>query len=509
VPAVVEPILALGGIGKRFGDFTALAGVDITVDAGEVVAVLGENGAGKSTLMNIAAGLLQPDEGEIRMDGRARRFAGPRDAAAAGIGMVHQHYLLVPTLTVAENVMLGDPRLGGVAPRLGRHAREIGALAERVGLAIDPGARVDRLDIGAKQRVEIVKALYRGARVLILDEPTSVLSERERAQLYAVIRALKDAGVAIIFISHKLDDIYEVCDRVVVLRAGRVVDRAPLAERSRAELVRRMVGEDIQPGPPKSGAAGNGARAAPVLAVRGLALRKDNGALAFSNASFELRAGEILALAGVEGNGQEELAEALAGLRAPEHGTIALEGRPLDRRVSALRRRARGLRHVPHDRHRRGVLAHRSLADNFLLAHWFDPALRRGGWVRRRRAAAEAAAVVRNFEVAGGGGRGALHTLSGGNQQKFVLGRELWGAPRLLIAAHPTRGLDVRTVAALQDRLVRRRNEGLAILLISSDLAEIWQVADRVMVLSQGRLHGPAPIAEISPHQVGSWISGG
>ena len=498
----MEPLLALGGIGKRFGDVSALAGVDFAVGAGEVVGVLGENGAGKSTLMNIAAGLLHPDEGEIRLGGQVRRFAGPRDAAEAGIGMVHQHYLLVPTLTVAENVMLGDPRLGTWRPGLRRHADAIRALAERIGLAVDPDMRIEHLDIGGRQRVEIVKALYRGARILILDEPTSVLSERERAQLYAVIRALKADGVAIVLISHKLDDIYEVCDRVLVLRGGRAVDRAALAERSRAELVRSMVGEDILPGPAKSGAPG-----ASVLAVRDLALRKDNGALAFAGASFELRAGEILALAGVEGNGQAELAEALAGLRPAERGTVALEGKTLERSASALQRRKSGLRHVPHDRHRRGVLAGRSRADNFLLSHWFDPAFRRRGWVRRRNAESEAASVAREFEVRGGGE--ALRSLSGGNQQKLVLGRELWGAPRALIAAHPTRGLDVRTVAALQDRLVRRRNEGLAILLISSDLGEIWQIADRVMVLSQGRLHGPVPVAETSTHQVGVWISGG
>ncbi len=496
-------MLTLAGIGKRFGDLVALAGVDLTIDAGEVVGVLGENGAGKSTLMNIASGLLQPDEGEIRIDGVARRLSGPREAAAAGIGMVHQHYLLVATLTVAENIMLGDPRLKRWRPRLARHAAEIAALAQRIGLDVDPGARVDRLDMGGKQRVEIVKALHRGARVLILDEPTAVLSEVERTQLYGMIRALKAAGVGLVLISHKLDDIYEVCDRVLVLRAGRVVDSAPLAARSRADLVRSMVGEDIRPGPAKSGAAG-----ATLLAVSDLAVRKDNGALAFAAASFDLRAGEILALAGVEGNGQEELAEALAGLRPILRGTVALDGRVLDRHADALRRRARGLRHVPHDRHRRGVLLARSLADNFLLSHWFERAFRRRGWIRRRRAAAEVADVVRDFDLRGSTGA-AIRALSGGNQQKLVVGRELWGEARVLIAAHPTRGLDVRTVAALQDRLVRRRNDGLAILLISADLAEIWQVADRVMVLSHGQLHGPVAIAETSTQQVGRWISGG
>jgi simple sugar transport system ATP-binding protein len=498
----MEPLLALAGIGKRFGDLVAVAGVDLAIGAGEVVGVLGENGAGKSTLMNIASGLLQPDEGVIRRGGVAVRFDGPREAAAAAIGMVHQHYLLVPTLSVVENIMLGDPRLEALRPRLAQHAAEIVALARRIGLDIDPSETVDRLDMGGRQRVEILKALFRGARVLILDEPTTVLSERERAQLYGVVRSLKADGVGVVLISHKLDDIYEVCDRVLVLRAGRVVDQAPLAERSRAALVRSMVGQDIVPGAAKSGGAG-----AVVLKVDDLSVRKDNGTVAFAGVSFDLRAGEILALAGVEGNGQEELAEVLAGLRRAGSGSIELESRRLDRGATALRRRMSGLRHVPHDRHRRGMLATLALAENFLLSHWFDRAFSRGGWIRRRRARAGVEEVARAFDLRGRTSS-ALGALSGGNQQKLVVGREMWGSSRLLIAAHPTRGLDVRTVAALQESLVRRRNEGLAILLISSDLAEIWQIADRVMVMSHGRLHGPVAVADSSTHQIGAWISG-
>lgn len=498
----MQSLLELSDIGKAFGDTVALAGVDLRIGAGEVVGVLGENGAGKSTLMNIASGLLQPDSGAIHVNGELRQFTGPRNAAEVGIGMVHQHYLLVPMLTVTENIMLGDRRLDPLRPRLAEHGAEIGVLARRVGLDIDPDERVERLDMGGRQRVEIVKALHRGARVLILDEPTTVLSERERQQLYGVIRTLRDDGVAVILISHKLDDIYEVCDRVLVLRAGRVVDSAPLAERSRAELVRSMIGEEFETEPAKTGEVG-----ATVLSVSRLAVRKNNGALAFSDVTFDLRAGEILALAGVEGNGQEELAETLTGLRHAEHGSVAVEGRSLDRAATALRRRRLGMRHVPHDRHRRGMLADSSLEDNFLLAHWYERRFGRRGWIRRRRARAEVETIAAEFDLRGVRAV-TMRALSGGNQQKLVVGREMWGAARILIAAHPTRGLDVRTVAALQDRLVRHRNEGLAILLISSDLSEIWQVADRVMVLTHGRLHGPIPVADASTHQIGAWISG-
>ncbi len=497
------PLLDLHNIGKSFGETVALAGVDLSIGAGEVIGVLGENGAGKSTLMNIASGLLEPDSGTIRINGEPQHFTSPQDAAEAGIGMVHQHYLLVPNLTVTENIMLGDPRLNPLRPRLAEHGAEIGALAKRVGLDVDPFERVERLDMGGKQRVEIVKALHRGARLLILDEPTTVLSERERQQLYDVIRSLTDDGVAIILISHKLDDIYEVCDRVLVLRAGHVVDHGPLADRSRVELVRSMVGEEIETGPAKTAVRGE-----PVLAVSGLSVRRDNGARAFSDVTFDLRAGEILALAGIEGNGQEELAESLTGLRHADGGDITVEGRTLDRSVTALSRRRQGMRHMPHDRHRRGILASRSLADNFLLSHWHEGRFRRWSWIRRGRAQAEVATIVREFDLRGSR-RSSIGSLSGGNQQKLVAGREMWGSARILVAAHPTRGLDVRTVAALQDRLVRHRNEGLAILLISSDLSEIWQIADRVMVLTHGRLRGPVPLSETSTHEIGAWISGG
>ncbi len=499
----MPPLLALHGISKSFGAIVANRDITLSLEHGEVLGVLGENGAGKSTLMNILSGLLQPDAGEIRFAGEAVRFASPRDALGRGIGMVHQRYMLVPTLSVTENIALGDDRAVPWRPRLRIAAQRIAKLGAELGLPIDPDAKVATLDVGSRQRVEILKALFRGVELLILDEPTTVLSETERAQLYAFIRRLKASGVTVILISHKLDDIFAVCDRVVVLRAGLVVDAAPLAGRSPEALVRSMIGEDLAARPPAAAAPG-----AVVLAVRDLAMRRDAGGLAFAGVSFERRAGEILGLCGVEGNGQYELAEAIAGLRPLAAGSIALDGRALTPGVAARERRRRGIRPVPHDRHASGMLERRPLSANFLLSHGFDPAFAGRIGLRRRAARGQLGEIARHYRLHAPAGDVAIAALSGGNQQKLVVGRELWGHARVLIAAHATRGLDVRTVAFLHDSLRRKRASGLAILLITADLAEAWEVADRIMVLAQGRLKGPVAMAETTVQQVGSWIAG-
>ncbi|MGE0735667.1 MAG: ABC transporter ATP-binding protein [Alphaproteobacteria bacterium] len=501
--APTAPLLELAGITKRFGQLVANNGVDLRIEPGEILGVLGENGAGKSTLMNVISGLLAPDSGTVSVRGREVRFNSPRDAAALGIGMVHQHVLLVPSLTVVENIMLGDARLAPLAPRLRDHAAAIAALASRIGLPIDPWARAGQLDMSSRQRVEILNALYRGAKLLVLDEPTSVLAEVERAHLYDIIRNLKRAGVAVILISHKLDDIFAVCDRVIVMRAGRIVDAAPLMARNRAMLVRAMIGGEA----PQALARRPHAKGAVAIEIRNLAIARDNGTSAFAGASFELHYGEILAIAGVEGNGQQELAETIAGLRAPTHGTITLNGTVLAERASARHRRELGLRHLPHDRHVSGMLQQRPLDENFALSHWFDRRWARYGWMRRSFARRQVEETRERFQLRGST-REPMAALSGGNQQKLVVGRELWGEPRVLIAAHPTRGLDVRTVAQLQELLLRKRDQGLAILLISSDLGEIWQIADRVAVLSRGALHGPVSIEQTSSEQIGAWITG-
>jgi simple sugar transport system ATP-binding protein len=497
------PALELSGITKRFGAVVANDRVDFVLARGEVLGVLGENGAGKSTLMNIVSGLVSPDEGTIRRRGRTVAFSSPRDAIDAGIGMVHQHFMLVPTLTVVENVMLGDRRLPRARLDRTAAAEAVTRIAADIGLTVGPWALVGTLDIGERQRVEILKALSRNAEILILDEPTTVLTKPEREGLYEMIRRLSAAGVSVILISHKFEDIFEVCHRVLVMRGGRVVDAAPLGARTREELVRAMVGGDIAP-PSRAEEGGRGPR---LVAVEGLAVDRDDGAPAFREVGFALHAGEILAVAGVEGNGQRELAEALTGLRRAVTGTIDYaelgDARPS---VRALRRL--GVRHVPQDRHANGMLVSQSLVENFLLSHFFAPEFNRGGWLSRGAAVEQVRRAIATFDVRAPGPGAPAASLSGGNQQKLVLARELALSPRVLVAAHPTRGLDVRTTAFVLEQLLRLRREGIGIVLFSSDLGEIWEVADRVMVLSHGHMRGPVALAETTVQQVGAWLAG-
>ena len=499
--------LSLRSISKQYPGVLANDQVSLSLGRGEVLGVLGENGAGKSTLMNIVSGLISPDSGEIAIDGDTVTFGSPGDAIARGIGMVHQHFMLVPTLSVVENVVLGDHRIKTGYLDLDAPSQRIRELGERIHLPVDPDAEVESLDVGGRQRVEIIKALYRDAHVLILDEPTAVLSRPESAGLFAMIKSLAAEGVSVILISHKLDDIYEVCDRVVVMRSGQVIGERAVAGMGREELIRMMVGEDLAQPQRDEHEAGD-----VLVDVADVAVVRDNGAVALEDATFQIHRGEILGLAGVEGNGQRELVEAICGLRVPTQGAITRQFNGQDDRFGGSKVRSlrqAGIRHVPENRHESGLLAGLSLTENLLLSHFFARLFNRLGWLKRATARASLIDMIDTFDIRTPGTEVAIDTLSGGNQQKLVLARELAENPAVLIAAHPTRGLDVRTIAFVHRQLLQRRAQGMGILLISSDLAEIWQVADRVMVAAGGQIKGPVPIAETDIQKLGAWMAGG
>ncbi|HUT48821.1 MAG TPA: ABC transporter ATP-binding protein [Alphaproteobacteria bacterium] len=499
-----RPVLELNGITKRFGALAANDDITLALGRGEVLGLLGENGAGKSTLMNILAGLILPDAGEILIEGRLARIAAPRDAVSLGIGMVHQHFMIVPTLSVAENIALGNRTLRPLPLDLSGVRAKIRQITDDLGLPLDPDAATARLTVGEQQRVEIVKALSRDARILILDEPTAVLTRDEASGLFDAVKALAQTGVSVILISHKLEDIFAVCDRVAVLRRGRKVHETSTKDTDADGLVLAMVGESIT----APAARRNSPPGKLLLELDGVALRRGDGSTAVDGVSFDLHAGEILAVAGIEGNGQRELAEAIAGLQPPEAGRIVYDGKVHTRGTRTMELRRRGLRLVPEDRHAAGMLVDKSLRENQLLSHLHARRYNRAGWLKRRSAARDAQTVIADFDVRATSSNAVMRSLSGGNQQKMVLGRELADGLRLLIAAHPTRGLDVRTIAFIQRQLLDLRDRGIAILLISSDLGEIWQFADRILVFGGGRAHGPIGVTETTPSEIGAWMAG-
>ncbi len=499
------PLLELRGVTKRFpGGVVANDDVSLSLAAGEVLGVLGENGAGKSTLMNILTGLVVPDAGEIRIDGLAH-FVSPRDVAAADIGMVHQHFKLIDTLTVEENLALGDRRWGWPVIDYGRLRETLGALARELGLALDLAARVNRLSIGQQQQVEILKALSRRPRILILDEPTSVLASEERGHLFGMVARLKESGTGVILISHRLEDILETCDRVVVMRQGRVVGGGAVVGLDRADLVRMIVGESLPGIEHRAASTGR-----PVLTVEQLLLQHPNGLPAIAGATFELLAGEITALCGVDGNGQSELIELIAGMRNPQSGKLVyhLAGSEHVGPLAPAALRALGVAHVPEDRLRHGVISAFSLTDNWLLTNLWSGRFAPGGWLRPERARISCDGAIRVYDIRARGATDLLRTLSGGNQQKFVLARELADTPGLVLAAHATRGLDVRTIDFVLRELLRVRDRGAAVLLLSADLDEVWHVADRVMVMSRGQLRGPVSLGATTRQEVGHWMMG-
>jgi len=494
--------LELRGITKRFGPLVANDHIDLTVSPGEIHGLLGENGAGKSTLMNVLYGLTSPDAGEIVVDGTPRTFHSPSDAIGAGIGMVHQHFMLIPVFTVAENVLLGreSTRAGGFLDRRAARAR-VRTLSERYGMQVDPDALVENLPVGVQQRVEIIKALLRDADVLILDEPTAVLTPQEIDELIEVMRALREAGKSVVFITHKLKEVRVVADTITVIRRGKVVGRAE-PDATEAELASMMVGRSVLLRVEKVPAAPGEV----VLDVDRLSVDDASGHRVVDDVSFDIRAGEILAVAGVQGNGQTELTQAILGLCKPVSGAIRLSGRPIGGRSPKQVLRA-GVGYVPEDRQHDGLVSSFSVADNLVLDQYDSTPFASGIAFRPSVVREHATRLVEEFDVRTGSVDAPAGTLSGGNQQKVVLARELSRDLKLMVVSQPTRGVDVGSTEAIHRRIVTARDSGVPVLMVSSELDEVMALADRIAVIYRGKIVGILG-ADASRDELGLMMAG-
>jgi general nucleoside transport system ATP-binding protein len=498
------PVLELRGITKQFPGVLANDRVDFDLRRGEVHALLGENGAGKSTLMNVLYGLYHPDDGEILVSGEAVRMSSPREAIARGIGMVHQHFMLIPVMTVAENIVLGiEPRHDGVLLDYGAAQERVSDIAGTFGFAVNPAAYVQDITVGQQQRVEILKALYRNADILILDEPTAVLTPQEADELFGILRNLTREGMSIIFITHKLNEVLDIADRVTVLRRGKVVDTLATAGATEEQLARLMVGREVllrvEKGVPHPGE--------PLLRVDDLHVLDDRGLEKVRGVSLEVHEGEILAIAGVDGNGQTELIDAITGLRNPERGSVRVGAVDVTK-DSAHRHFEIGVGHIPEDRQRRGLILDFSIAENVALHDFRKPPASRLGWLFPGRLVEHARRLIDEFDVRGGSPRTPAASLSGGNQQKVILAREIDRDPRVLVAAQPTRGLDVGAIEFVHRRLVAERDEGRGVLLVSLELEEVLSLADRILVIYEGRIVGEFP-PTASEEELGVAMTGG
>ena len=482
-------VLELRGITKEFPGTLANDHIDLDLLRGEVHALLGENGAGKSTLMNVLYGLYKPDEGEIIVNGEPVTFSSPKAAIGHGIGMVHQHFMLIPVMTVAENIVLGsEPTENGILLDYGAARARVRDLAQRFGFVVDPDALVQDITVGQQQRVEILKALYRNADIVILDEPTGVLTPQEAADLFEILRTLTREGISIIFISHKLNEVLDIADRISVLRRGKLVETFPRAGATEESLARAMVGREVllrvHKSPPQPGEV--------LLEVDDLHVTDDRGIEKVRGVSFDVRMGEIVGIAGVDGNGQTELIDAITGLRKMESGVVSLGGTAM-RHAGARDILDAGLGHVPEDRQRRGLVLQFTIAENIELHDFAKEPESKFGWLFPRRWIEKARRLIREFDVRGGRPETPAGALSGGNQQKVILAREIDRDPKVLIAAQPTRGLDVGAVEFVHARLITERDEGRAILVVSLELEEILALSDRILVMFEGEIVGEFP----------------
>jgi len=499
------PVLELQGITKRFGSMVANDDVSLQVNRGELHAVVGENGAGKSTLMKIVAGVMDADAGQILVDGQVAHISSPHDAARAGIGMVHQHFSLVPSLSIAENIYLGAlPRRAGVVRRK-QMLRDVAEMAATYGLEIPRSGRLGDFGVGVQQRVEILKALLSGSKVLILDEPTAVLTPQESDHLFEALKALQMKGHTVILITHKLREVFVAANRVTVMRDGRAFETTDVSAATESQLIRMMVGREV-----KLGRVHRAPRqdAATVLRVEQLACRNNRKLQALHDISLAVQTGEIVGIAGVEGNGQEELCEAIAGLRAIESGRITVLDKDVTGEHTAAKRRACGVTYIPADRMLRGVAPGASIRDNLIMGRHRESPIAERGRLRPAAITELGEAIVKSFNVSRGSLGRPIASLSGGNIQKIVTGRELAARSPVLVASNPTRGVDIGAAEMIHSALREARAAGVAILLVSSELDEVKSLSDRIFVMSKGQLHGPWP-PDVTDEQLGVAMTGG
>jgi len=496
-------MLELKNITKTFGSVVANRDVSLKIEKGEIHAIVGENGAGKSTIMKIAYGFYNADSGEILFDGREVSIRTPQDAIALGIGMVHQHFMLVEAMTVAENIILGAETGSAVNLDLDKAVSEIRKLSEDLKLGVDPRALVEDLSVGQQQRVELLKALYRHADLLILDEPTAVLSPQEIEDFFAILRRMREQGKTIIIITHKLDEVLAISDEVTVMRDGKVVGNVTTSETNAKELARMIVGRDVLLRVEKPDAHPTGS----VLEVTDLSVRGKHE-IAVDGVSFSVRAGEIVGVAGIEGNGQTELIECLAGLTKAVSGSIKFDGRDITS-SSARRRKELGIAHIPEDRHRRGLLLNSDLSENAILGVHYRPPIAAGGFISSAAVEKRVGEIIENFDVRPPNAELPARALSGGNQQKLIIGREFEIEPRLLLVSQPTRGVDIGAIEFIHRKLIELRDSGAAILLVSAELEEVTALADRLLVIREGKIAGEVDPKTTSVEEIGLLMTGG